>query len=337
MVVDVYERHSESKTFRRTVTRKGNWSRVDDERNGIATHWSNLANGASVNRWRGPRGETIQLYGPAPLQPVDEAPPARRLDQADQLVGETCQVWEVVRTSAYGYGRRDLSCRTADGLTLWSRTEDSGGVIQSMRATSLIRRPVRRSEVRPPADLIARRRLFGAATSRPASGWEVSLQSWRGGDVQVIRRSGAWTVDQNSPPLRGFTIQNSETGLRLQLTRADERQAMSLSVHRMTGLGARPQRVGPEIGPPDRIVLGEPCWVPKPPPSVDPATGEALVVITSGHNNSCYSHDGMLLHYDRGHRVFFSGEAIRFQRGPRSLDAILPKAMPLSLKDWGLD
>lgn len=339
IVFDAYERHTDIKQFRRTVTRAGTRQRVDDDQGrGVATTWSNLTTGAYASLWRGRDSEHIQIYGPAPDQSrSDEKVETRRLDETEQLLGETCQVWETLHVRRYGRSRH-LSCRTPDGIELWSKTDDGDGdVVSSVRAISLVRRPVRRSEVRPPGDLIARHRLFGRSASRPAPGWEVHLKSTDRAPPHVMRRSGAWTVEEHAPPLDGYTIQNPGLGLSLRLIWAEPTRRQSLTIQRALKPTAQPAADEPQTQPPDGIVLGEPCWIAKPPPVKDLDTGQEIIITTSGRDDSCYSRDGMLLRYHRGHRVFYSGEAVRFRRGPRSLDAILPKALPLSLKDWGLN
>src|SRR5262249_8117390 len=112
-----------------TVTHHGTWTRVDIDEGGYrATGYFPAGGLTAVGGNRKPSGDIVSaLFLRGREQRNDRETDPRNTGERQTLLGETCTVWNV-RRSTYS-GAALLSCVTDDGIELWhkyaSRTGES--------------------------------------------------------------------------------------------------------------------------------------------------------------------------------------------------------------------
>ena len=182
--------------------------------------------GTTFTHWRddasGHRGLSIDRQ---PSANIDHYYRRIRTAERDHVLGEDCIVWRSEPAVARPYQSHTLTCETADGIQLWSRTLSSGSAAVSgwSRTVSFTRRPVSAAEVRPPRHLLrwgSWRELAPAAGAvTPASGpqrdYEVRLEGSAGREqARIFRASHGWSYSEvRGQPLRSITVRSDAVAI----------------------------------------------------------------------------------------------------------------------------
>jgi hypothetical protein len=266
----------------------------------------------------------------------------RAIGERQTLLGETCTVWDVARS---GHLVRS-SCITDDGIELWSKVVGGYGILSSVEATRIERRPVAPDDVRPDDARRARELLAIGPWLRPAA---TSSDTQAGADYEVVmqltskpnrytspvrttRRHGDWTfVDQTGGEAeRRLTIENEAARFMMIFTSEGSGSRQRLMLYRL------PDELPPPLGgaPKDlnrsEQILGEKCeWFDVEPDSMDAGLDE------------CRTSDGITLKsttwsgWNNGGEQIFA--ATHLSRRPLRLDQVMPLPDLFEPKRWGLD
>ncbi|HEV2817541.1 MAG TPA: hypothetical protein VGW40_10035 [Allosphingosinicella sp.] len=197
---------------RREIARSGSWMR---EVAGSTVSHHDFATGTSVTRWRddasGNRGFSISRHASDDSYHLYRRV---RTEERDHALGEDCTVWRSERVSAQpNQEPRYLTCETADGIQLWSRTvSQCGSELGSSHTVSFARRPVSTAEVRPPRHLLrwrswrdlARVAEGSTSASRQPRDYEVRLEGPQGREqARIMRASRGWTYADRAAVIGG--------------------------------------------------------------------------------------------------------------------------------------
>ena len=135
---------------RMTVTQGKGWQAMTRSDAPNVTIYSKLGTPWSYWVSRNENGDVVRLSTSTDenLRPDWTALTLSKTSEHDEVVGESCDVWNAVRTK-----RQENSftfCMTDDGIELWRReVYPNGGVARMLRAIHVERRPVNESEVVP--------------------------------------------------------------------------------------------------------------------------------------------------------------------------------------------
>ena len=198
---------------RRTVTRHGNWARVETgDIHGSQTRYVSLRDPVSVSFSRRSDGRYASIYISLNNTAYGEnPPPVRPTGERDSLLGETCAVWDITARVTASYSRgRWLSCVTGDGIELWHRFEglDRSTYRHEMRAVSLSREPVAAADVTPPSDLLDPARW---PIEWPASGSMPSIDVLMDND-----RDDRFRIEKRVRRLGGLERTDDQTGIQIE-------------------------------------------------------------------------------------------------------------------------
>lgn len=245
-------------------------------------------------------------------------------------LGETCTVWETVRTNSPVLGDHNfshLNCITDDGIEMWKKSISKNGVNWSVEATQLERRPISADEVHPPRTMLALDWWDQDATARDVTvdhetDMELSDRSNRAKRAtRTVRRHGVWQFSEEiDGAQRHIVIADKARGIRFEYE-SDERGAP-----RMLRFW-KPAAVEPVAGDRYDTVLGEACrWFDMTPLLADAGT------------QACLTNDGVMLR----ERIFSRiteriWTATRVVRRPVSIDETKPPAELLQPHTWALD
>lgn len=252
------------------------------------------------------------------------------------LLGESCEIWDVARSTLPASGFQRLSCVTVDGIELWNRfIFDDKTTGPSYEATQIKRQPVPPNEVRPPLDWLNLNTWSANPKGAPQS--SVTLP-----DVTVILRSedetGAWefkesTVRQHHPwtyqevllkdGRRRLSFLNGAVHLGIDVETNTANEPAQLQISKWS----EPYRVNPVRLDREETVLGERCsWFDMTPGQQD-----------AGHTR-CQTADGIALKEEslQMGRQRLVTTAIKLSRAPLKLEDVMPPPAVLAPETWGI-
>lgn len=308
---------------------------------------SDFAAGLSVTHMRDDRGRYDMLS--IARHPSDETYSRYRrvrTGERDRALGEDCEVWSTTRIGeSEGEGLNLLSCDTADGIQLWSRSVGirAAFVVAQSRTLSFRRRPVRPEEVRPPRGLLRWsywRTLAGRGGMAPARAvpdHELHLASGprANSDLsRIMRRRGDWTYSDTGSPAGIRRVQIDNRIISVAYDAEANGRPVRLEIHRLPPApgqsGNAPGYVGIEPASSERVI-GETChWS-----RHGPAGGG--IVITSGEHRDCVTADGLPLRIFSRHRGGGTDlTAIRLVRRAPPLSALMPPAEAFDWSRWNV-
>lgn len=321
----------EPRQQRREIARSGSWMR---EVIGSTVLHRDFATGTSVTHWRdeasGYQGFSIERQ---PSNDIDHYYRRIRTAERDHALGEDCVVWRSERAVTQPNQPYTLTCETADGIQLWSRTVSSGPAqaLGWARTVSFTRRPVSAAEVRPPRHLLrwGSWRDFATAVDAvaPASGpprdYEVRLEGNRGREqARIFRASHGWTYSElRGQPLRSISIRSN--AVVIDYSEAPDGRPVRLTVRKLTPperpFVQLPVPEGP-FAPPFQQVIGETCaWTPP------------------DNYRQCLTRDGLPLRIDYEHRGLIADlTATYVARHQLPLSALEPPQSAFSWAAWGI-
>lgn len=325
----------------RTVTHRGDWTRVDKvnptsisteyyQRNcsTFPRHVRDKNTGIYTGVWisRGCHRSPDWDYNPV------------RTDERRIFLGESCTVWTAWQSARMAGSRMvKTSCVTEDGIELWYKITSGYGLLSWADATKVERRPVSSAEAEPPADLLKIDHWFTESAPNPANTTPdfemVMRQDGAPEFARTVKRHGGWLLDEERAG-----------GARQQLSISNPAAGYWLSFHNLVSgtpfLGinqnARPRPAAIDTSPDsgikrmDRVsetVLGEQCiWF-------DMAPGAM-----HGAHYACRTDDGVALREEwigerRERRV---QTATVFVRRTIMMEEIKPPAELMQPKTWGL-
>jgi len=333
-------------TTERTVMRHGAWTRVDNaDGPRRATTYYAADGGVEIGVYRNDTGviDTVSFRRGSDAGWDIEA---RNTGERATVLGESCALWH----QTFKPGRvvdvanmTRVSCVTDDGIELSYRIEGSFGVLSSVEATRIARRPVATDEVRPPREVLdvawwdGREVAAAAASAGPMPDFEVVMQAVSeigAGSAdrltRTTRRHFPWTLVEETAgeTRRKLVVTNAATGLSIEFAReakgGSERLLIAKYPPSLSPLVPSVPRTGADR---HADVLGEGCdWFDTSPAIMDAGRGE------------CRTPDGLVLMEDAwsrgGYRHLI---AVRVSREPVEAGAVLPPAGVLDPKIWGLD
>lgn len=324
---------------RQVVIRSGSWLREGPIGGGGGAIYSDFEGAISIAFSRDEAGHYRSLaISRQPATDTFHLYRRARTGARERVLGEDCEVWNSARVGAGSDHEIDLlSCETADGIQLWSRTvvRRTGAVIEESRTLSFRRRAVRPDEVRPPRDLLRWsywRALAGTPVPVEPAGHEIGLvmegdrgvQAWR-----VIRRRGDW----------GYVATGDQDG-----TRRSSLDTPIIGIQYETEADGRPVRLTIHPQPPRPIA---PAFEPIPPPQSERVLGEDCVwsqpwsahgiVVTSGEQRECLTADGLPLRIFSAHHVVSADlVATSVSRRAPSTESMLPPDAAFDWARWGV-
>ncbi|ESQ87872.1 hypothetical protein ABENE_16660 [Asticcacaulis benevestitus DSM 16100 = ATCC BAA-896] len=141
---------------RTMIYRSGKLQREESIAKGgiVLSSYADLATGLSWRVARQSNGNILSLSVAA--RRPGEGYTLKKTSRTDKLLSETCTVWRLVfhrkPRPEDGY---EEDCVTLDGVLLWHKIfYHDGGVMDTTRAVAITRRPVKKSEVTPPARVL---------------------------------------------------------------------------------------------------------------------------------------------------------------------------------------
>jgi hypothetical protein len=330
----------EPREQRREIARSGSWMR---EVVGSAVSHHDFATGTSVTHWRddasGNRGFSISRHASDDGYHLYRRV---RTEEQDHALGEDCAVWRSERVNAQpNQEPRYLTCETADGIQLWSRTlSSSGSELGSSRTVSFARRHVSTAEVRPPRHLLRWRswRDLAPAVEGPAPAsaqprdYEVRLSGGQGREqARIMRASRGWTYHESRGSTRR-TISIRNDAIAIDYSDEQDGRPVTLAVRRLTAAerpSVRPPVPDQPFTPPLERVIGELCsWA--------QATG-GEVTVTSGHHGRCATRDGLPLRIVSEHRGLIADlTATYIARRQLPVSALEPPRSAFSWAAWNI-
>jgi hypothetical protein len=317
-----------------SVAHHAGWTRAQyGER---STRYFNDAGTVSVVVDRAASGEYAHLTIDRETQLQKAAGSSRggfKTGERQTRLGESCAVLEIWRWSPWKVPA-EFSCITGDGIALWNRTlYEDGFVKRSVEVTSIERRPVQPSQVRPPEDLLeltswispAERQSTTAVTSAAPHDFETVMRDH--GAIRTTRRHHPWTSMENfrDEGVRSWSIVNEVSGLHIDFEADPGGDFRKLTIFK----GARSLFQG--FGTPKDVgihetVLGEVCtWF------------DLWPGVADGGLAQCRTPDGIVLkEEERSYGgPFKSIAAHQLHRRPVALTDVLPSDI-LNPENWGI-
>jgi hypothetical protein len=323
----------------RIVNYRDGWARIDLIENGRpSTTFTDHKQTTSVTIVRGPDGEYRSLTMTRGAKPGAESLgfeyDVSRTGERQEVLGESCEVWDVFRRRDRSSGRVALtktSCVTDDGVELWYKYFSATGLMMSFaQATAVERRPVLAHEVQPPSDLLSLEswidREKDSAKSQQA--YEVILRIPESSMLKEVNRTNRrhypWTLTETTDN-RGqvLLIENESSNVSLRFERRTDIDFRRLTIDKQKS--ATPPR-SVRLDRKD-TVLGEQCtWF-----DMMPYVMDARLV-------QCRTEDGIILKEQQSWMGSGRGtlEAVQLKRGPVDLSRVLPPQEILSREYWGL-
>lgn len=321
----------EPREQRREIARSGPWLR---EAIGPTVSHHDFATGASVTHWRddasGYRGFMINRH------PSDDRPyryRRARTGERDHALGEECVVWRSDRADAPATSPYYLTCETADGIQLWSRTVSSvpGLALGWSRTVSFTRRPVPAAEVRPPRRLLRWQSWRDLATAAdavatapgPPRNYEVRLEGSRGRErAQIFRASHGWAYSEvRGQALRSISIRGN--GVVIDYREEPNGRPVALTVRQVTA----PERPFVQLPVPD----GPPA------PPFEQVIGETCSWAPPDNYRRCVTRDGLPLRIQYEHRGLIADLTATFlARRQLPISALEPPQSAFSWSAWDI-
>ncbi len=340
-VATIFVKLSHGATFQEVRTHHGGWTRVDgsfDQKAYRSTSYFGPG-GLFITFAREPSAQ-IEGYdwlhimrGPATNHLVRWGDNPFNTGNPQTFLGESCEIWNLSKTLVRPDARR-LSCVTLDGIELWSRLENDVLPGTSFETTAIVRRQVGPGEVRPPNDRLDLKYWVtmpsGVATPSDAPGdVTVILQSRikKGADQQVqtrtVRRHYPWTYIEDVDGKGGRRLRFKNEAERLDIVfRYDAAgEPMQLSIKKALRAFDDPKL--PDSGRTETI-LGELCVV-------------SARKYREGYSSRCQTADGVMLKdAGSGQGERYDLVAVRIDRGPVNLDAVLPPPGIFTRAAWSI-
>jgi hypothetical protein len=339
-------------TGERVVTHHAGWTRIDEVANGHrTTDYFGHAGFIALSTTRSSSGEYVFLSisrGREERGDLDHR--SFSTGERQVFLGESCEVWNILRTSDTRPGSvrlTKLGCITDDGIELWHKIigefQDRAGqwvqgATSSIEATKIERRTVQPSEVRPPADILVLKSWVDPVDSLPAAAaspidFEVVMEtddaSLTGGGrlIRTKRQHGSWTYTDSvaGDGRRKLLIENETSHTHLRFESGSAGEFKRLFINKFPS-GAAAQSTKPLEDGRKETILAEECrWF----------------YMTPGANDAgflqCRTPDGVVLketHWSIGSRETLT--AVRLQRRAVALPEVLPPDQVLTRQNWGI-
>jgi hypothetical protein len=255
-----------------------------------------------------------------------------KTSERQMFLGESCEIWN--KSKGFIPAAKALSCVTPDGIELWSRVENDILPGTSTEVTALKRQPVAPDEVRPPGDRFDLKSWLGvvnngAQPSSPLSDATVIMQSEdklansRQAHTRTMRRHFPWTYteDQLGDGRRVLRFRNEIAQLDITFESNSAGEPASLTINKLLynpGVTPLPKSDQTET------ILGEQCFR-----SENRGRHE--------RSRQCRTDDGLLLKdSSSGMEGSYALVAVKLDRGPVSLDAVLPPPFIFARATWGI-
>lgn len=271
---------------------------------------------------RGPATAHLVRWGDSPF----------KTGERQTVLGEGCEVWNLSKTLGRPNARR-LSCVTPDGIELWSRIEGDFLPGTSFDIIEMVRKPVTPDEVLPPGDKLELKSWLTTPTvPRPSNSpgdVTVIMQSRLNASpdlwvqTRTIRRHYPWTYteDVDGKGGRKITFKNEVERLSVFFQNDAAGEPLRLSVQK--ALRAFADQTLPESSRTETI-LGETCMV-------------SEKRFREGHSSRCRTADGVMLRDTTSERgAIYDLVAVKLDRAPVDLDAVLPPARLFVRANWGI-
>jgi len=335
------------------ITHHAGWSRIEQiggDRAAVSGYVGHAPYvSVSVPRWEVPGNSSYRLEISRWPQghPETAAERAFKTGERRVVLGEECEIWNVVHVERARFNHVRLSCISNDGIELATRTTFKGGAeISSAEAISVERRRVHSDEAHPPAGLlnieawVRPEHLLTAGVPKAnhdASNYEVILQTAikrpyadPTNVIQTKRRYGAWTYT-------GFSSAGSKWPL-LEIENVEAGFGLYLKMDIVTGL----EVLTLIFSPPEKRVLR-----PRQPTVAMDQYGRFAGEVCQYFNmrpngfvvtHECRTRDGLMIKEDvltdtgDGRRF----EAVEIRRGGMTLPSILSEGDVLDPARWGL-
>jgi hypothetical protein len=247
------------------------------------------------------------------------------------FLGEACEVWNLSKDLVHR-DARGLSCVTPDGIELWSRIENAPG--DSFETTAMVRKPVDPDEVRPPAERLDLKSWLTTANgvARPSDSpgdVTVVMQSRTKANphervvTRTIRRHYPWTYTEDvyAKGERKITFKNEAERLSIVFRSDAMGEPLQLSITK--ALRAFAYQKLPDSGR-NETILGETCVV-------------SERKFRHGYSNQCHTADGVMLKDESGDwGEMYDLVAVKLDRAPVDLEAVLPPSRIFARAAWGI-
>jgi hypothetical protein len=340
-VATIFVKLSHGSTFKEVRTFHDGWMRVDgnfDQRAYRSTSYFGPG-GLFITFAREPTAQSEGhdwlhvMRGPATAHLIRWGDNPFKTGERQTLLGEDCEVWNLSKALARPDARR-LSCVTPDGIELWSRIENDILPGTSFETTAIMRKPVAPDEVRPPADRLDLESWLTTPKGVPApsnSPGDVTVimqsrikanQDWQV-QTRTIRRHYPWTYteDVDGKGGRKITFNNEVDRLGIVFQSNATGDPVQLSITK--ALRAFVDQKLPDSGRTETI-LGETCIV-------------SEEHFREGNSNQCRTADGVMLKdATSDHGAMYDLVAVKLDRAPVDLDAVLPPPRLFMRATWGI-
>ena len=340
-VATIFVKLSHGPTHRDIRTHRAGWTRVDgsfDQRYYRSTAYFGPGP-VSVLLAREPSAEIEGhdwlhiMRGPVADRGVDRRGDPVKTGERQTFLGESCEIWNMsshlIRPEA-----KQLSCLTPDGIELWSRVDNDVLPGRSIEVTAVKRQPVTPAEVQPPVDRLDLKSwlTMPSEAARPSDAPDDVTVVMQGqlqgsGDRQIqtrtVRRHYPWTYTEDlyGNGRRRLKFSNETERLDIMFEKNAAGEATRLSVNK--ALRKFDRHKPPETGPTETI-LGERCI-------------RFENSHRHGRSSRCRTADGLMLQESSSDlEERYDLIAVKLDRGPVNLDAVLPPPFIFTRATWGI-
>lgn len=287
----------------------------------------------------GARSLTIQR-GPQVNRSVGWTYDPSKTADHDIVLGESCDIWNVARTSSGGAGSgwKKLSCISRDGIELKQGFANDQNEGSSAEAISIERKPVAPADVQPPKDVLdlkswsAMTETTGAHPAGAPGDAIVLMKTERlspSGQPMLrrtVRRHYPWTYteDVDGEGRRQLTIVSAPERLTVRFKSDAAGAYTMLSIQKVA---ANTDEFGPKALGKSETIAGEQCaWL-----DMTPGMSDAGL-------SQCRTPDGLVLKeesWSRGSRSEPLVAAL-LRRTPVNMVEVLPPPSILTRANWGI-
>jgi len=341
-VATVFVKLYHGPTFQEVRTHHSGWTRVDgsfDQRAYRSTSY--FGPGALfVTFAREPSAQVEGhdrlhiMRGPAMAHLVRSGDLPFKTGERQTLLGESCEIWNLSSRRLVRPDAKHLSCVTPDGIELWSGVENNILPGTSFETTAINRRRVEPGEVRPPSDRLDLKSwlTMPSGAARPSgSPGDVTVVMQSGFktladqriQTRTVRRHYPWiyTEDVDGKGWRRLRFMNEVERLDIVFESSAAGEPMRLSIHKALRDFANHK-------PPDtsrtEAVLGELCFL-------------SEERYREGSSSQCRTTDGLVLKQASSDLAeSYDLVAIKLDRSPVDLDAVLPPPAIFAGAAWGI-
>jgi hypothetical protein len=324
---------------RASMMRHGHWLREDRVEEGRpSTVHSDFATGTSFTYVHDAQGGyrhvwIVRVASTARRQRYQRVRTGRRA----RALGARCEIWDTREIGEpAGEGPEALSCDTADGVTLWTRTGSAryGTVFSNTRTLSFARRPVAAAAAEPPRDLLRLDFLRAGEGPRGDAGpdYRVELVSRAGASSpasrRILQRHGDW---------RSTDRWQADGSRWLHMY---SRAASLIYEQEANG---RPVMLQASRAPPGQLEMVEPAWLPMADRPAETVLGETCrwmrptTIMSDSAYYECRAADGAPLRIEErswGSGALFTATAVSRRR--LSPAAFAPPASAVNWAAWGV-